>query len=154
MRTWGHAWAKWLRIALYRIVSSVGKGKALVVVAKIAGIGLVVWGAGLAFSLVIPVLGSFFIAAVLAVTGFIAAGLLYVGLRWVRGEGTSGKVLGTLCILVGIAVGFEALSSAVVGFWGALMLSVKILVVCAVCYIGWNWFQQGTFSLPLGRMRP
>ena len=48
--------------------------------AKIVGIGLVVWVAVLAFSLVIPVLGNFFIAAVLAVTGLIAAGLLYVGL--------------------------------------------------------------------------
>lgn len=53
-------------------------------VAKIAGIGLVVWGTVLAFTLVFPVLGSLFAAAVLAVTGLIAAGLLYVGLRWVR----------------------------------------------------------------------
>ena len=77
-----------------------------------------------------------------------------MGLRWVRGEGRLGKVLGMLCILAGLAVGFEALSSAVVGFLGALLLSVKILVFCAMCYIGRNWFQRGTFSLPLGRMRP
>ena len=123
-------------------------------VAKIAGIGLVVWGAVLAFALVVPMLGSLFAAAVLAVTGLIAAGLLYVGLRWVRGEDTLRKVLGMLCILAGLAVGFEALSSAVVGFFGALLLAVKILVVWAMCYIGWSWFQQGTLSLPLGRMRP
>ncbi len=49
--------------------------------AKIAGIGLVVWGAVLAFALVVPVLGNLFAAAVLAVTGLIAAGLLYMGLR-------------------------------------------------------------------------
>ena len=112
-------------------------------VAKLAGIGLVVWGAVLAFALVVSVLGSLFAAAVLALTGLIAADLLYVGLRWVRGEGTLGKVLGMLCILAGLAFGFEALSSAVVGFFGALLLAVKILVVCAMCYIGWSWFQQG-----------
>ncbi|MEE2726625.1 MAG: hypothetical protein VX792_06100 [Candidatus Latescibacterota bacterium] len=123
-------------------------------VAKLAGIGLVVWGAVLAFTLVVFVLGSFFAAAVLASTGLIAAGLSYVGLRWVRGEGTQGKVLGMLSILAGLAVGFEALSSAVVGFFGALLLAVKILVVSAMCYIGWSWFQQGSFSLLLGRMRP
>ena len=105
-------------------------------VAKLAGIGLVVWGAVLAFTLVVFVLGSFFAAAVLALTGLIAAGLSYVGLRWVRGEGTQGKVLGILSILAGLAVRFEALSSAVVGFFGALLLAVKILVVNAMCYIG------------------
>ncbi len=78
-------------------------------VAKIAGIGLVVWGAVLSFALVFPVLGSFFAAAVLAVIVLIAAGLSYVGLRWVRGEGTLGKVLGMLCIVAGLAVGSEAL---------------------------------------------
>ena len=55
-------------------------------VAKIVGVGLVFWGAVLAFALIVPVLGSLFAAAVLAVTGLLAAGLLYVGLRWLRGE--------------------------------------------------------------------
>ena len=123
-------------------------------VAKIAGIGLVVWGAVLAFALVVFLLGSLFAAAVLASTGLIATDLLYVGLRWVRGEGTQGKVLGMLSILASLAFGFEALSSAVVGFFGALLLAVKILVVSAMCHIGWSWFQQGSFSLLLGRMRP
>ena len=45
-------------------------------VAKLAGIGLVVWGAVLAFALFVSVLGSLFAAAVLALTGLIAAGLL------------------------------------------------------------------------------
>ena len=58
-----------------------------------------------------------------------------------------------LCILVGLAVEFEALSSAIVDFFGALLLAVKILVVCAMCYIGCNWFHQGAFNLPFGRMR-
>ena len=58
-----------------------------------------------------------------------------------------------LCILVGLAVEFEALSSAFIDFFGALLLAVKILVVCAMCYIGCNWFQQGAFNLPLVRMR-
>ena len=122
-------------------------------VAKLVGIGLVVWGAVLAVALFVSVLASLFAAAVLALTGLIATDLLYVGLRWVRGEGMLGKVLGMLCILAGLAVGFEALSSAVVRFFGALLLAAKILVVCAMCYIGWTWFQQGSFSLPLVRMR-
>ena len=84
------------------------------------------------------------------VTGLLAAGLLYVGLRWLRGESTLGKVLGVLCILVGIAIGIEALSSAVVGFFGVLLLAVKIVVVCAMCYVGWNWFQQGTLAFRRG----
>ena len=58
-----------------------------------------------------------------------------------------------LCILVGLAAEFEDLSSAFVDFFGALLLAVKILVVCAMFYIGCNWFQQGAFNLPLGRMR-
>ena len=123
-------------------------------VAELAGIGLVVWGAVLAFALVVFLLGSLFAAAVLALTGLIATDLLYVGLRWGRGEGTQRKVLGMLSILAGLAVGFEALSRAVVGFFGALLLAVKILVVSAMCCIGWSWFQQGSFSLLLGRMRP
>lgn len=121
-------------------------------VAKIVGVGLVFWGAVLAFALIVPVLGSLFAAAVLAVTGLLAAGLLYVGLRWLRGESTLGKVLGVLCILVGIAIGIEALSSAVVGLFGVLLLAVKIVVVCTMCYVGWSWFQQGTFSLPQRRI--
>jgi len=123
-----------------------------VMVAKIVGVGLVFWGAVLAFALIVPVLGSLFAAAVLAVTGLLAAGLLYVGLRWLRGESTLGKVLGVLCILVGIAIGIEALSSAVVGLFGVLLLAVKIFVVYAMCYVGWNWFQQGTFRLPQRRI--
>ena len=55
-----------------------------------------------------------------------------------------------LCIIAGLAVGFEALSSAVVGFWGALLLSVKILVFCAMCYIGWNWFSGGPLAFRWG----
>ena len=84
----------------------------------------------------------------------IAAGLLYVGLRWVRGEGTLGKFLGMLCILAGLAVGFEVLLSAVIGFFGDLLLAVKILVVCAMCYICWKWFLQCIFSFLLRRMQP
>ena len=99
-------------------------------------------------------LGSLFAATFLAVTGLIAAGLLYVELRWVRGESTLGKFLGMLCILAGLAVGFEVLLSAVIGFFGDLLLTVKILVVCSMCYICWKWFLQCIFSLLLRRMQP
>lgn len=121
-------------------------------VAKIVGIGLVIWGVVLAFALIFPVLGSLLAAAVLAVTGLLAVGLFYVGLRWLRGDSIAGKVLGALCILVGLGIGAEAVMSAVVGFFGALLLAVKIVVVCAMCYVGWNWFQQGAFSLSQRRV--
>ena len=139
-------------VIYWRLAHALEREKICVMVAKIVGVGLVFWGAVLAFALIVPVLGSLFAAAVLAVTGFLAAGLLYVGLRWLRGESTLGKVLGVLCILVGIAIGIEALSSAVVGLFGVLLLAVKIFVVCAMCYVGWSWFQQGTFSLPHRRI--
>ncbi len=116
--------------------------------AKILGIALVIWGGILAIELIFPVVGGFFAAVVLVATIALAAGALYMGARWLSGESGLGKVLGVLAVLAGLFIGAKAVLGAVVGLFGALLLFVKVAVVCAMLYVGWGWFQQGAFRLP------
>lgn len=116
--------------------------------AKILGIVLVIWGAVLAIELIFPVLGGFFAAGVLVAMIALAVGVLYLGTRWLSGERALGKVAGVLAVLVGLAIGAKAVLGAVVGLFGAILLAIKIAVVCAMVYVGWGWFQQGAFRLP------
>ncbi len=116
--------------------------------AKILGIGLVIWGAVLAFALILPVLGGFLAAGALLLMGGLAVAVCYLGMRWLRGDSTVSKILGVLCILGGLALGADAVLCAVVGVFGAVFLAIKVFVVCAMCYVGWGWFQQGAFRMP------
>ncbi len=81
------------------------------------------------------------------VIGLLAAGALYVGLRWLRGESILGRVVGALVLLAGVGLAFKAAWSLVSGVLGFAFLLFQVALVLAMLYVGWRWLDNGEFSL-------
>jgi len=90
--------------------------------------------------------GLFGLLGVVAV-GLLAAGALYIGLRWLRGESILGRVVGALVLLAGIWLAFEATLGLVASVFGAVFLLLQVALVLAMLYVGWRWLDNGEFSL-------
>ena len=101
----------------------------------------------LGVGLIWPVFGSLFDLLVAIAVGLLAAGALYIGLRWLRGESILGRVVGALVLLAGVWLAFKAALSLVVGVFGAAFLLLKVALVLAMLYVGWRWLDNGEFSL-------
>jgi len=115
--------------------------------AKIAGAVLLVWGAIMAFKLILPVISGLFDLIVVLAIGLLAVGVLYMGKRWLDGEGTLGRFIGALVLIAGVALAFKAAMGLVVGVFGALLLMLKVALVLVMLYVGLRWLKNGEFSL-------
>ena len=115
--------------------------------ARILGVILLIGGGVLGVGLIWPVFGSLFDLLGAIAVGLLAAGALYIGLRWLRGESILGRVVGALVLLAGVWLAFEAALSLVVGVFGAAFLLLKVALVLAMLYVGWRWLDNGEFSL-------
>ena len=114
--------------------------------AKILGVLLLIGGVVWGVKLIWPLFGSLFGLLGAVAVGALAAGVLYIGLRWLRGESIVGRVVGALVLLAGIGLAFWAAWGLVSGVFGALFLLLKVAVVLAMLYVGWRWVDNGEFS--------
>ena len=115
--------------------------------AKILGVLLLIGGVVWGVKLIWPLFGSLFGLLGAVAVGALAAGALYIGLRWLRGENILGRVVGALVLLAGIWLAFWAAWGLVTGVFGAVFLLLKVAVVLAMLYVGWRWVDNGEFSL-------
>ena len=115
--------------------------------ARILGVLLLIGGVVWGFKLIWPLFGSLFGLLGAVAVGALAAGALYISLRWLRGESIVGRVVGALVLLAGIGLAFWAAWSLVSGVFGAVFLLLKVAVVLAMLYVGWRWVDNGEFSL-------
>ncbi len=115
--------------------------------ARILGVLLLIGGVALGVELIWPLFGGLFglLGAVAVV--LLAAGALYIGLRWLRGESIVGRVVGALVLLAGIWLAFWAALSLVSGIFGIAFLLLQVALVLAMLYVGWRWVDNGEFSL-------
>ena len=115
--------------------------------ARILGVLLLIGGVALGVELIWPLFGGLFglLGAVAVV--LLAAGALYIGLRWLRGESIVGRVVGALVLLAGIWLAFWAALSLVSGLFGIAFLLLQVALVLAMLYVGWRWVDNGEFSL-------
>ena len=115
--------------------------------AKILGVLLLIGGVVWGVKLIWPLFGSLFGLLGAVAVGALAAGALYIGLRWLRGENILGRVVGALVLIAGIGLAFWAAWGLVSGVFGAVFLLLKVAVVLAMLYVGWRWVDNGEFSL-------
>lgn len=115
--------------------------------ARILGAILLIGGVIWSIKLIWPVFGSLFGLLGAVVIGLLAAGALYVGLRWLRGESILGRVVGALVLLAGVGLAFKAAWSLVSGVFGFAFLLFQVALVLAMLYVGWRWLDNGEFSL-------
>ncbi len=115
--------------------------------ARILGVILLIGGVALGVELIWPVFGSLFGLLGAIAVGLLAAGALYIGLRWLRGESILGRVVGALVLLAGVWLAFGSALSLVAGVFGAAFLLLKVALVLAMLYVGWRWLDNGEFSL-------
>ena len=115
--------------------------------AKILGVLLLIGGVVWGFKLIWPLFGSLFGLLGAVALGLLAAGALYIGLHWLRGESILGRVVGALVLLVGIGLAFWAAWNLVAGVFGAAFLLLKVALMLAMLYVGWRWVDNGEFSL-------
>ena len=115
--------------------------------ARILGAILLIGGVVWSIKLIWPVVGGLFGLLGAVVVGLLAAGALYVGLRWLRGESLLGRVVGALVLLAGGWLAFKAAWSLVSGVLGAAFLLLQVALVLAMIYVGWRWLDNGEFSL-------
>lgn len=115
--------------------------------ARILGAILLIGGVVWSIKLIWPVVGGLFGLLGAVVVGLLAAGALYVGLRWLRGESLLGRVVGALVLLVGVGLAFKAAWGLVSGVLGAAFLLLQVALVLAMIYVGWRWLDNGEFSL-------
>ena len=118
--------------------------------ARILGVLLLIGGVAWGVKLIWPVFGGLFGLLVAVAIGLLAAGALYIGLRWLRGESILGRVVGALVLLAGIGLAFKAVWGLVAGVFGAAFLLLQIAAVLALLYVGWRWLDNGEFSLRKG----
>lgn len=111
--------------------------------ARILGVILLIGGVAWGLKLIWPLFGSLFGLLGAVAVGLLAAGALYIGLRWLRGESILGRVVGALGLLAGIYLAFKA----AVSVFGAAFLLLKVALVLAILYVGWRWLDNGEFSL-------
>ena len=115
--------------------------------ARILGVLLLIGGVVWGVKLIWPVFGSLFGLLGAVAVGLLAAGALYIGLRWLRGESILGRVIGALVLLAGVWLAFWAALSLVSGVFGAAFLLLQVAAVLALLYVGWRWLDNGEFSL-------
>ena len=115
--------------------------------ARILGVLLLIGGVVWGVKLIWPVFGGLFGLLGAVVVGALAAGALYIGLRWLRGESILGRVVGALVLLAGIGLAFWAAWNLVSGVFGALFLILQAALVLAMLCVGWRWVDNGEFSL-------
>lgn len=115
--------------------------------ARILGAILLIGGVIWSIKLIWPVFGSLFGLLGAVVIGLLAAGALYVGLRWLRGESILGRVVGALVLLAGVGLAFKAAWGLVSGVFGFAFLLLQVALVLAMLYVGWRWLDNGEFSL-------
>ena len=115
--------------------------------ARILGAILLIGGVVWSIKLIWPVFGSLFDLLGAVVVGLLAAGALYLGLRWLRGESILGRVVGALVLLAGVWLAFKAALGLVSGVFGAAFLLLQVALVLAMLYVGWRWLDIGEFSL-------
>ena len=115
--------------------------------ARILGVLLLIGGVAWGVKLIWPVFGSLFGLLGAVAIGLLAAGALYISLRWLRGESILGRVVGALVLLAGIWLAFWAAWSLVSGVFGAAFLLLQVAAVLALLYVGWRWLDNGEFSL-------
>ena len=115
--------------------------------ARILGVLLIIGGVAWAIELIWPLFGSLFGLLGAVAVGLLAAGALYIGLRWLRGESILGRVVGALALLAGIWLAFWAALSLMSGVLGAAFLLLQVALVLAMLYVGWRWLDNGEFSL-------
>ena len=115
--------------------------------ARILGVILLIGGVAWAVKLIWPLFGGLFGLLGAVAVGLLAAGALYIGLRWLRGESILGRVVGALVLLAGIWLAFWAAFSLVSGVFGAAFLLLQVALVLAMLYVGWRWLDNGEFSL-------
>lgn len=115
--------------------------------ARILGAILLIGGVVWSIKLIWPVVGGLFGLLGAVVVGLLAAGALYVGLRWLRGESLLGRVVGALVLLAGVGLAFKAAWGLVSGVLGAAFLLLQVALVLAMIYVGWRWLDNGEFSL-------
>ena len=115
--------------------------------ARILGVLLIIGGVAWGIELIWPLFDSLFglLGAVAVV--LLAAGVLYIGLRLLRGESILGRVIGALVLLAGIWLAFWAAWSLVAGVFGAAFLLLKVALMLAMLCVGWRWLDNGEFSL-------
>ena len=115
--------------------------------ARILGVLLLIGGVAWGIELIWPLFGSLFGLLGAVAVGLLAAGALYIGLRWLRGESILGRVVGALVLLAGIWLAFWAALSLVSGVFGAAFLLLQVAAVLAILYVGWRWVDNGEFTL-------
>ena len=115
--------------------------------ARILGVILLIGGVAWGIKLIWPLFGSLFGLLGAVAVGLLAAGALYIGLRWLRGESILGRVVGALALLAGIYLAFKAALSLVAGVFGAAFLLLQVALVLSMLYVGWRWLDNGEFSL-------
>ena len=115
--------------------------------ARILGVLLLIGGVVWGVKLIWPLFGGLFGLLGAVAVGLLAAGALYIGLRWLRGESILGRVVGALVLLAGIWLAFWAAFSLVSGVFGAAFLLLQVALVLAMLYVGWRWLDNGEFSL-------
>ena len=115
--------------------------------ARILGAILLIGGVIWSIKLIWPVFGNLFGLLGAVVIGLLAAGALYVGLRWLRGESILGRVVGALVLLAGVGLAFKAAWGLVSGVFGFAFLLLQVALVLAMLYVGWRWLDNGEFSL-------
>lgn len=115
--------------------------------ARILGVLLLIGGVAWGAKLIWPLFGSLFGLLGAVAVGLLAAGALYIGLRWLRGESILGRIVGALALLAGVWLAFWAALSLVSGVFGAAFLLLKVALVLAMLYVGWRWLDNGEFSL-------
>ena len=115
--------------------------------ARILGVILLIGGVAWGIKLIWPLFGSLFGLLGAVAVGLLAAGALYIGLRWLRGESILGRVVGALVLLAGVWLAFWAAWSLVAGVFGAALLLLKVALMLAMLYVGWRWLDNGEFSL-------
>ena len=115
--------------------------------ARILGVLLLIGGVVWGVKLIWPLFGGLFGLLGAVAVGLLAAGVLYIGLRWLRGESILGRVVGALVLLAGIWLAFWAAFSLVSGVFGAAFLLLQVALVLAMLYVGWRWLDNGEFSL-------
>ena len=115
--------------------------------ARILGVLLIIGGVAWGIELIWPLFGGLFGLLGAVAVGLLAAGALYIGLRWLRGESLLGRVVGALALLAGIWLAFWAALSLMSGVLGAAFLLLQVALVLAMLYVGWRWLDNGEFSL-------
>ena len=115
--------------------------------ARILGVLLLIGGVVWGVKLIWPLFGGLFGLLGAVAVGLLAAGALYIGLRWLRGESILGRVVGALVLLAGIWLAFWAAFSLVSGVFGAAFLLLQVALVLGMLYVGWRWLDNGEFSL-------